>query len=595
MSIHFVLDSFTGSATMTTLASVDGSDEEPSLDVSAIAVFYMSKTDIQNIFKVRTDSSDITDISYDDLMHFVHMDKWPYNITLNPVNAMMDKSQSTNAIYLVNEPNKMMVKHDFIRYLAEKLFNTHQGVDLINNETELVTNLTTIGNDAFQNDISSVLWKYSTNSDTPLETGYVLDSVTGLKATTNDNTTDANICWILLNRLLESVPERFNDIGSVVDSSGVFPLPIQEGDTLNFTFIINPATNQHILTNVSEIPARKYQIKIVIDDGSGLNTLPLDVGSSLLSYSGNIQPVYGGITNNQYPSIDGYESFYITGGSGKVVFDSGVDITDIFLVGGGAGGSSAGNGGTGGDVLHYSTITSTGSNTLEFDVIIGEGGTYDTSGNPTFLYSNVLDLSAAGGVGFSKSIGTEFSKNNLYYGGSGGYVDVDASGAAYDGYLGGGGGAGGAGAVYGVNASTDGAFGGGTSNSIDGGEGGEGGTNVGGGNNHGYTGGAGSSSFAGGGGGGGGGPPTSSSKNGGQGGQGGSGGDGLSGGGGGLGIKLRAGGGGGGNGGVGTGGGGGAGGLGGQQGDHYIVGDAEDGYGGRGGSGVCIFIYKRSS
>ena len=31
MSIHFVLDSFTGSATMTTLASIDGLDEEPAL------------------------------------------------------------------------------------------------------------------------------------------------------------------------------------------------------------------------------------------------------------------------------------------------------------------------------------------------------------------------------------------------------------------------------------------------------------------------------------------------------------------------------------------------------------------------------------
>lgn len=592
MSIHFVLDSFSGSTTMTTLADM-GDPIDGVLDASATGIFYISQTDIQNVFKVRTDSEDINDVSLNDLMHFIYMDKWPHNVILNPSNAMMDQPSSYNPIYVANDPRTMMVKHDFIRYLAENLFNTHHGVDLINNETDIVSNLSSIGNDAFQSDISSVLWKYSTTSNTPLETGYTVDPVTGLKATTNYITSDENICWLLLNRLLQVVPERFSDIGSIIDSSGIFPLPILQGDSLNFTFTINPAENQHILTNVSEISPRKYQIKLIVDDGSGINTIPLDISSSLLSYSGNIQPVYGGITNNRYPSIDQYESLYITSGSGKVVFDKGVDITDIFIVGGGAGGSSAGNGGSGGDSLHYNTLTSTGSNTLEFDVTIGEGGTYDTSGNPTYLYSNVLDLSAAGGVGLSRSIGTEFSKNNLYYGGSGGYVD--ASGVAYDGYLGGGGGAGGAGAVYGVNSSTDGAFGGGTSNSIDGAEGGEGGTNVGGGNNNGYIGGAGSSSFAGGGGGGGGGPPTSSSKQGGQGGSGGGGGDGLIGGAGGLGRKLRAGGGGGGNGGAGTGGGGGAGGLGGQQGTHYIVGDAEDGYGGRGGSGVCIFIYKRSS
>ncbi len=594
MSIHFVLDALSNDITMTTLATVDDPIDGV-LDVSATGIFYISQTDIQNVFRVRTDAEDINDVSLNDLMHFIHMDKWPHNVEMNPSNAMLDQSRSYNPIYVANDPRTMLVKHDFIRYLAEELFNTHHGTDLIHNETGLVSNLSSLGNEVYQSDISGILWKYSTTSTYPLGSGFVIDPVTGLKATTNDNTSDENICWLLLNRLLQVVPERFSDIGSVIDSSGVFPIPILQGDSINFTFTINPAENQHELTDVSEISPRKYQIKLIVDDGTGTNTIPFDVSSSLLSYSGNIQPVYGGITNNRYPSIDGHESLYITTGSGKVVFDSGVDITDIFLVGGGAGGSSAGNGGTGGDVLHYSTLTSTGSNTLEFDVTIGEGGTYDTSGNPTFLYSNVLDLSAAGGIGLSKSIGTEFSKNNLYYGGSGGYVDVDASGAAYDGYLGGGGGAGGAGAVYAVSASTDGAFGGGTSNSIDGAEGGEGGTNVGGGNNNGYTGGVGSSSFAGGGGGGGGGPPTSSSKSGGQGGQGGSGGDGLIGGAGGLGRKLRAGGGGGGNGGAGTGGGGGAGGLGGQQGDHYIVGDAEDGYGGRGGSGVCIFIYKRSS
>ena len=124
-----------------------------------------------------------------------------------------------------------------------------------------------------------------------LETGFILDTVTGLKATTNDNTSDENICWVLLNQLLESKPERFNNIGNTIDASGVFPLPILEGDTISFTFSISPASNQHQLTGVSEINPREYQIKIVVDDGSGINTLPIDVGGSLLSYSGNIQPV----------------------------------------------------------------------------------------------------------------------------------------------------------------------------------------------------------------------------------------------------------------------------------------------------------------
>jgi hypothetical protein len=595
-SIHFVLDALSTSGTMLEQATIDGISTS-TLDVSAISIYYISETDIQNIFKVRTDSNDVNDISLTDLKHFIHMDKWPHNLTLNPVNGMMDQPQSTNSISNVNIPNKMLVKHDFIRYLAKNLFNTPQGVDLFNNERELVQNLNTLGNNAFQTDISSVLWKYSTYSTHSNETGFVVDDVTGLKATTNDNTSDENICWVLLNTLLAKAPNRFKNLENVIDSDGVFSLPIFVGDTINFTFDITPANNQHLLTNSSEIVSRKYQIKIVVDDGAGINTLPIDANGSLLSYSGNIQPVLGGITNDQYPyNTDNgtvYESLYIINGSGSVVFDANVDITDILLVGGGAGGSSAGNGGDGGEVVHYDTLISTGSNTLTFNITIGEGGPYDTDGNDTQLLSSVLNLTASGGVGTSNSTGTLFEKNNTYYAGSGGYVD--SSGVAYDGYIGGGGGAGGAGAVYGVNQSGSGAYGGGTTSAVEGGSGGDGGTNAGGGNNNGYTGGIGSASFAGGGGGGGGGSPTSSSNQGGQGGRGGGGGDGISGGTGGLGRKLRAGGGGGGNGGAGTGGGGGAGGLGGQQGDHYIVGDAEDGKGGTGGSGVCVIVYKRTS
>lgn len=598
-SIDFVLDVMSTSVNFTTLATIDDPIDGV-LDVSATAIFYISETDIQNVFKAQTDSEDFTDISATDLKHFIFMNNWPYNLTLNPANGMMDQPRSYNPIHVTTTPNKMLLKHDFIRYLAKDLFSTPKGVDLFNNERELVEHLNTLGNNSFQSDISGLLWKYSTTSTYPIGNGFVVDPITGLKATTNDNTSDENICWILLNKLLESVPDRFSDLGAVIDSSGVFPLPILEGDTINFLFSITPATNQHLLTDVSEISTRRYQIKLMVDDGSGINTLPLDVSSTLLNYSGNIQPVLGGITNNQYPYIlDNetlMESLYITSGSGSLVFDKNVDITDILLVGGGAGGSSsAGDGGTGGQVVHHNTLISTGSNTLTITVSIGEGGTYDSSGNSTLLTSNVLNLTANGGDGLSKLNGTLFSKNNLYYGGSGGYVDVDASGAAYDGYLGGGGGAGGAGAVYGVMASGDGAYGGGTSTAVEGGIGGDGGTNIGSGNNNGYTGGTGAKSYAGGGGGGGGGPPTSSSKKGGQGGRGGSGGDSRLGGVGGLGQKLRAGGGGGGNGGRGTGGGGGSGGLGGQQGDHYIAGNAEDGKGGTGGSGVCIIVYKKSS
>jgi hypothetical protein len=38
----------------------------------------------------------------------------------------------------------MLVKHDFIRYISNNLFNTH-GTDLFSNETELITDLNNLG------------------------------------------------------------------------------------------------------------------------------------------------------------------------------------------------------------------------------------------------------------------------------------------------------------------------------------------------------------------------------------------------------------------------------------------------------------------
>ena len=47
------------------------------------------------------------------------------------------------------------------------------------------------------------------------------------------------------------------------------------------------------------------------------------------------------------------------------MFAENVTITDMFLIGG-ANGSSSGDGGSGGDIVHYDTSISTGSNTSSF-------------------------------------------------------------------------------------------------------------------------------------------------------------------------------------------------------------------------------------
>ena len=276
--IDFVLNGLNSSGIMTTLGSVGSEFDVTPIDASATAVFYMSQTDVRNVFQVRTDSKDLTDISSADLMHYVFMDRWPTRTRLNPVNGMMDQTQSQNAMISAGiAANKMLVKHDFIRYLASKLFNTPQGADLFNNESDLISNLNSLGETSYQQDISAALWKYSTTSIENVysdggDEGFVLDSVTGLKATTNDMVSNENLCYVMLNQLLETNPERFNDI--TTDASGVFPLPILEGDSINYSLKINPIANQNTLTGVPEFGGRVYHIKVVIDDGTNTITNP---------------------------------------------------------------------------------------------------------------------------------------------------------------------------------------------------------------------------------------------------------------------------------------------------------------------------------
>ena len=274
-TLDFVLHSFSSLVTMTVSTIVD--DVIPgAVDLSAIAVFYMAQEDIQNVFQVYTDSNEISDISYEGMHYHVFAKDWPYTVRLNPVNAMMDRPESANTLFNAYNPSEMLVKHDFIRYLALKLFNTPMATDLFSNEGELLNNLNSLGELVYQ-DISASIWKYATTSSRPVPqdvtSGFII-SHTGLKATTTDLPTLDNLGFVLTNKLLEVLPQRFNNLQ--LDSRNLFRLPILAGDTISFTFTLNPSPGQNELTGVPPFEGRTYKIKIVIDNGSHVNTIPTD-------------------------------------------------------------------------------------------------------------------------------------------------------------------------------------------------------------------------------------------------------------------------------------------------------------------------------
>jgi len=67
-------------------------------------------------------------------------------------------------------------------------------------------------------------------------------------------------------------PDRFANL--ITDENYLVSIPIFAGDTISFNYSIAPAPDQNNLTGVPPIPPRVYRIKWVIDDGTGVNTVP---------------------------------------------------------------------------------------------------------------------------------------------------------------------------------------------------------------------------------------------------------------------------------------------------------------------------------
>jgi len=274
-SVNFVLNNFSHSYTMSTLATLDAGSSVLIGDISATAVYYISAADINAVFRYEADSWDLNDISNTDIKYFSYMSAWPASLLINPSNAMLDKGDSSSPILSVGIPSKMLVKHDFLRYLALKLFNTAQGVDLFNNESALISNLNTVGQQAFQ-DISGSMWQNDADGTyIPDGTNKVRDLSSNKIATTNEYTTNDNICRELFQQVLAANPSRFASIS--LDANGQSAVPIYAGDSISYKYTIAPAANQNALTGVSAFGGRVYKIKLlVVADATNMNTSPVD-------------------------------------------------------------------------------------------------------------------------------------------------------------------------------------------------------------------------------------------------------------------------------------------------------------------------------
>jgi hypothetical protein len=269
MVVNFTLTGLNQNFTLGVSGELAG--EAPvTLDVSAIAVYNVKLSDMLAVFKFQSDSFDVNDTDASDIKYYVYMSNWPANLKLNPVHAGSLSSSPILATGGSISDEKNLVKHDFVRYLAEQLFNTPHGVDLFSNEDALLSDLVSKGATARQAIDASL---NAVNQDS------AANGTSPNKYSTNALTGAANFSRELMRQIANQSPARFAGISS---STAIQSVPLEENDTISFKVSVSPAANQHNLTSrPSAFNTRVYQIKLVLKaDVDATNTAPVEADSS---------------------------------------------------------------------------------------------------------------------------------------------------------------------------------------------------------------------------------------------------------------------------------------------------------------------------
>jgi hypothetical protein len=268
MVVNFTLSGLNQAFTLGVSGELAG-EAAAALDVSCFAIYNVKLSDMLDVFKFQSDSFDVNDTDASDIKYYVDMGNWPADLKLNPAHA---SSLSTNPIMAdadVGAANKNLVKHDFVRYLAYKLFNTPHGVDLFSNEDDLLSDLVTKGATAYTS-IKAALDAVNMSS--------AAHGSSPNKYSTNNEASTANFSRELLRQVAHHDSARFAGIENV---STIQSVPLAVNDTISFKVSISAAENQHNLTSRSgPFDTRVYEIRLVLKaDENVSNIAPVEADS----------------------------------------------------------------------------------------------------------------------------------------------------------------------------------------------------------------------------------------------------------------------------------------------------------------------------
>lgn len=269
-TVDITLDALNQNIFMNALAVVDILEQQ-SITADAKAKLYVSTSQFRELFQFQTDASDIDTIQNNsDIQFKTDSSVLDNSSNLNPFASKVIEGFTGSNGYA---SNKLCVRHDFIRKVAKDVFGTEKAVDIFENETEMLDNLTTLGNNINTNLVS------------------LIDNANGMLE--SQDTSD-NLVKKLFDQILGVAPERFDssntDVSNVLQDTNEYQgIPFNDGDTIRYKLVVNPydTNNGSIISGLPGPTVKTYEIIMELRDnvnnGSYDNEIPNDISSSFNS------------------------------------------------------------------------------------------------------------------------------------------------------------------------------------------------------------------------------------------------------------------------------------------------------------------------
>ena len=214
---------------------------------------------IRSMFVFQTDHFDVDDVAATDVRFYIDSFNIPAAAAIGLPTAVVGngKVSSVNAVNAALSGSELYVGKDYIRHLANRLFNTPFGVDLFTNEDALVTSV----NDALDIVWASCAQDLENNSNTGNSiTNTYLQGDAGHKYQLAGNIGSGNSFNFgceLFKMLVSRAPSRFTNLQPLeiaVDSvqanrvdpaaRNLYNLPLKEGDQILIRVGLKPHPTQ---------------------------------------------------------------------------------------------------------------------------------------------------------------------------------------------------------------------------------------------------------------------------------------------------------------------------------------------------------------